>query len=185
MLNVETDVTVGLFLHQMAQRSGCVYTVSTGDEPGVCKQLFVFSRVLGFEVVCLGKGKNNPINYYATPETAREEAERKNMNPKMLAAFQDGTKTMVEMAAMANATGLVPDTPGGHGPKADLADLNKVCAAGGRRRFEPPRLCGLLDGESGGVFAIIATKIRGRGFEVLAMGDGPTTRFTGLITYAA
>lgn len=55
MLNVETDVTVGLFLHQMAQRSGCVYTVSTGDEPGVCKQLFDFSRVLGFEVVCLDR----------------------------------------------------------------------------------------------------------------------------------
>ncbi len=177
MLNVETDVTVGLLLHETAQRSGCVYTVSTGDEPGVCKQLFDFSRVLGFEVVCLGKGKNNPINYYATPDTAREEAERKHMNPKMLAAFQDGTKTMVEMSAMANATGLVPDVPGGHGPKVDMADLNQVLipqADGGvlSRR-------GCVDFSVGkvapGVFAIIATDDP-RVMEDLkfySMGSGP------------
>jgi predicted homoserine dehydrogenase-like protein len=39
------------------------------------------------------------------------------MNPKMLASFVDGTKTMVEMAAVANATGFFPDTPGMHGPE--------------------------------------------------------------------
>ncbi len=177
MLNVETDVTVGLLLHETAQRSGCVYTVSTGDEPGVCKQLFDFSRVLGFEVVCLGKGKNNPINYYATPDTAREEAERKHMNPKMLAAFQDGTKTMVELSAMANATGLVPDVPGGHGPKVDMPELNQVLipqADGGvlSRR-------GCVDFSVGkvapGVFAIIATDDP-RVMEDLkfySMGSGP------------
>jgi len=177
MLNVETDVTVGLFLHHMARRSGCIYTVSTGDEPGVCKQLFDFSRVLGFEVVCLGKGKNNPINYYATPETAREEAERKNMNPKMLAAFQDGTKTMVEMAAMANATGLVPDTPGGHGPKADLADLNKVLVPQADGGVLSRRGC--VDYSTGkvapGVFAIIATEDPRvvEDLKFYSMGDGP------------
>ena len=126
MLNVETDVTVGLMLSKLADKVGCVYTASTGDEPGVCKQLYDFVRTLGFEVVCLGKGKNNPIDYYATPDTARVEAEGKNMNPKMLAAFKDGTKTMVELAAMANATGLVPDVPGAHRANVDVADLNKV-----------------------------------------------------------
>ena len=112
MLNVETDVTVGLMLSHLAQKVGCVYTASTGDEPGVCKQLYDFAVSLGFEMVCLGKGKNNPIDFYAMPETCRAEAERKNMNPKMLSAFKDGTKTMVEFAAMVNATGLVPDVPG-------------------------------------------------------------------------
>jgi predicted homoserine dehydrogenase-like protein len=126
MLNVETDVTVGLMLSRMAEQAGCVYTASTGDEPGVCKQLYDFAATVGFEVVCLGKGKNNPINYFANPDTARAEALGKNMNPKMLAAFQDGTKTMVELAAMANATGLVPDVPGCHGPKVDVPDLNKA-----------------------------------------------------------
>jgi predicted homoserine dehydrogenase-like protein len=46
-----------------------------------------------------------------------DEAEQKRMNPKMLASFVDGTKTMVEMAAVANATGFSPDTPGMHGPE--------------------------------------------------------------------
>ena len=49
-----------------------------------------------------------------------EEAERRNMSPRMLVEFIDGSKTMVEMAAIANATGLVPDKPGLHGPRADL-----------------------------------------------------------------
>jgi predicted homoserine dehydrogenase-like protein len=159
MLNVETDVTVGVFLHRLAQKVGCVYTVAMGDEPGVCKMLYNFSRTLGFEVVCLGKGKNNPIDYDATPDSCREEAESKDMNPKMLAAFKDGTKTMVELAAMSNATGLVPDVPGAHGAKVDVEDLNKVLIPKedggilGRR--------GCVDYSTGkvapGVFAIITT----------------------------
>jgi predicted homoserine dehydrogenase-like protein len=126
MLNVETDVTVGVFLHHLAGKTKCVYTAAMGDEPGVCKTMYDFATSLGFEVVCLGKGKNNPIDYYATPDSCREEAEGKGMNPKMLAAFKDGTKTMVELAAMSNATGLVPDVPGTHGAKVDVPDLAKV-----------------------------------------------------------
>jgi predicted homoserine dehydrogenase-like protein len=44
----------------------------------------------------------------------------------MLVEFVEGSKTMVEMAAIANATGLVPDKPGMHGPKASLAELSKI-----------------------------------------------------------
>lgn len=159
MLNVETDVTVGVLLDRMAQNAGCVYTVASGDEPGVCKMLYDFARTLGFEVVCLGKGKNNPLNLEASPETCREEALRRGMNPKMLASFQDGSKTMVEMAAVSNATGLVPDVPGMHGPKVDLADLHQ--------HFIPQQDGGILS-KSGcveystgkvapGVFAIVTT----------------------------
>ena len=36
-----------------------------------------------------------------------EEATRRKMSPKMLCAFKDGTKTMVEMTAMSNYTGLI------------------------------------------------------------------------------
>jgi predicted homoserine dehydrogenase-like protein len=60
------------------------------------------------------------------PDDYREEAIRRNMNPRMLVEFVDGSKTMVEMCAIANATGLVPDVPGMHGPKADRDDLVKV-----------------------------------------------------------
>jgi predicted homoserine dehydrogenase-like protein len=73
-------------------------------------------------VVVAGKGKNNPLDVSATPETVAEEAASKNMNPEMLASFVDGTKTMVEMAAVANATGFTPDTPGMHGPEETVPD---------------------------------------------------------------
>ncbi len=126
MLNVETDITVGWYLNKLARQSGTVYTVASGDEPGVCKMLYEQATLMGFEVITLGKGKNNPLNLEATLESCREEAEVKNMNPKMLAAFQDGTKTMVEMAAVSNATGLLPDVPGMHGPKVEVEKLTSV-----------------------------------------------------------
>ena len=126
MLNVETDVTVGPQLYQAATLNGCVYSVASGDEPGELFRLYQEARLLGFEVVCLGKGKNNPIDFAATPDSCREEALSKGMNPKMLAAFKDGSKTMVEMAAVSNSTGLIPDVPGMHGPKVEIPDLADV-----------------------------------------------------------
>jgi predicted homoserine dehydrogenase-like protein len=177
MLNVETDVTVGPLLHRLAKKSNCVYTAASGDEPGVCKMLYNFAGTLGFEIVCLGKGKNNPIDFDATPESCREEAESKGMNPKMLSAFKDGSKTMVELAAMSNATGLVPDVPGMHGPKVDVPDLNKV--------FIPKEDGGILSRRgcvdysigkvAPGVFVIITTPdphIR-TDMQFLSMGSGP------------
>lgn len=126
MLNVETDVTIGYLLNQKARASNSLYTVASGDEPGVCKMLWEQSLMMGFEVVCIGKGKNNVIDYEATPESCYEEAMSKDMNPKILASFKDGTKTMVEMAAVSNATGLLPDVPGMHGPKVEPEDLLNV-----------------------------------------------------------
>jgi predicted homoserine dehydrogenase-like protein len=181
MLNVETDVTIGVFLSRMAKKTGCVYTVASGDEPGVCKMLYNFASTIGFEVVCLGKGKNNPLNHYATPETCREEAESKDMNPKMLASFQDGTKTMVEMAAVSNATGLVPDIPGMNGPEVDLDDLVKVFIPKGDGGILSKRGC--VDYSTGkvapGVFAIVATDETRiiKDMKFLGMGDGPYYMF--------
>jgi len=177
MLNVETDVTVGVFLRHMAEKTGCIYTVASGDEPGVCKTLYDFACSLGFDVVCVGKGKNNPINFHANPDTAREEALGKHMNPKMLAAFQDGTKTMVEMAAVSNATGLLPDVPGMHGEKVDLDQLAKVYVPkqdGGILKHR-----GCVDYSTGkvapGVFVICTSpdaRIR-EDMKFVGMGEGP------------
>ncbi len=177
MLNVETDVTVGVYLHELAKKVGCVYTVASGDEPGVCKMLYNFASSLGFEVVCLGKGKNNRIDFFANPSTAAEEALSKGMNPKMLAAFQDGTKTMVELAAMSNATGLVADVPGTHGQKVELADLNRVLVPAEDGGILSQRGC--VEYTTGkvapGVFAIITSPDRRvrADMKFLAMGDGP------------
>jgi len=116
MLNAEADATVGAVLARMARSAGVIYTGSAGDEPAAVMELYDFARSMGFEVVAVGKGKNNPLDLTATPDSVAEEAEHKKMNPKMLAAFVDGTKTMVEMATVANAIGFVPDVPGMHGP---------------------------------------------------------------------
>ena len=126
MMNVEADVTVGAYLKQMADKMGVVYTVGAGDEPSSCMELIEFVTAMGHTVVAAGKGKNNPLNHDATPDDYREEAIRRNMNPRMLVEFVDGSKTMVEMTAIANATGLVPDLPGMHGPAATLEQLPKV-----------------------------------------------------------
>lgn len=157
MMNVETDITVGTILNHMARKAGVLYTVASGDEPGVCKMMYEQAILMGFEVVCLGKGKNNPIDFEATPESCAEEAAFKDMNPEILASFKDGTKTMVEMAAVSNATGLLPDVPGMHGPKVEVEDIINVFIAredGGilQRR-------GVVDYSTGriapGVFAVV------------------------------
>jgi len=126
MMNVEADVTIGAYLKAQADRHGVVYTVGAGDEPSSCMELIEFVTAMGHDVIAAGKGKNNPLNHDATPDDYREEAIRRNMNPRMLVEFVDGSKTMVEMAALANATGLVPDKPGMHGPAASLEDLPRV-----------------------------------------------------------
>jgi predicted homoserine dehydrogenase-like protein len=126
MMNVEADVTIGPWLKHEADRLGVVYSVGAGDEPSSCMELIEFASALGYRIVSAGKGKNNPLNHDAVPDDYREEALRRNMNPRMLVEFVDGSKTMVEMCAIANATGLVPDVPGMHGPKADRDDMVKV-----------------------------------------------------------
>jgi predicted homoserine dehydrogenase-like protein len=126
MMNVEADVTIGPYLKAQADRLGVVYSVGAGDEPSSCMELIEFVTALGLPIVAAGKGKNNPLKHDAVPDDYREEATRRNMNPRMLVEFVDGSKTMVEMCAIANATGLVPDVPGMHGPKADRDDMARV-----------------------------------------------------------
>ena len=119
MMNVETDVTVGPLLRWYAERKGVLYALAAGDEPAACKELYDFADSLGFTIVAAGKGKNNQLDSHATPadEKWAKEAQRRGLNPNMLIEFVDGSKTMIEMAAVSNATGLVPDVRGMHGPK--------------------------------------------------------------------
>lgn len=126
MMNVEADVTIGAYLQHEARRLGVVYTLGAGDEPSSCMELVNFVTSLGYPIVAAGKGKNNPLNIEAAPAQYMDEARRRNMNPRMLVEFVDGSKTMVEMAAISNATGLVPDCAGMHGPSASLDQLETV-----------------------------------------------------------
>ncbi|MBE7522311.1 MAG: homoserine dehydrogenase [Burkholderiales bacterium] len=126
MMNVEADVTIGALLSAKAREAGVVYTLGAGDEPSSTMELVNFLRALGYPIVAAGKGKNNAFRVDAMPDQYREEAARRNMNPRMLVEFVDGSKTMVEMVALANATGLRPDIPGMHGPNAALDTLHRV-----------------------------------------------------------
>ena len=126
MMNVEADVTVGAIMQDTAARQGLVYTVGAGDEPSSVMEMYDWVTALGYPVVAAGKGKNNAFKIDAVPDDYREEAERRNMNPRMLVEFVDGSKTMVEMCCIANATGLTPDKPGMHGPDCGLDELHNV-----------------------------------------------------------
>jgi len=182
MMNVEADVTIGAYLSAKAEEAGVVYTLGAGDEPSSTMELVNFLRGLGYPIVAAGKGKNNAFEIDATPDAYVAEATRRNMNPRMLVEFVDGSKTMVEMVALANATGLVPDTPGMHGPSAPIDSLHKT--------FCPREEGGLLSrkgavdftiarGVAPGVFAVAEMRhprLRER-MSDLRLGDGPYYTF--------
>ena len=176
MLNVEADVTVGPLLKQLADSSGVVYTGSAGDEPGAVMELNDLADASGFEVIALGKGKNNPLNLEANPDSTAQVAAEKGASPKMIASFQDGSKTMVEMTAVANATGFLPDKPGMNGLTGEVKDLPamfRFIADGGQ--VENKQIVEFVNGVAPGVFAIIASDQEEVNHEMkyLSMGDGP------------
>ncbi|MCL1994955.1 MAG: NAD(P)-dependent oxidoreductase [Defluviitaleaceae bacterium] len=176
MLNVETDVVIGPYLKAQADKAGVVYTGSAGDEPGAVMELYTFADAMGFDIKVIGKGKNNKLDRSSTPATAEEEAIRRKMSPKMLCSFKDGTKTMVEMAAMSNATGFVPDITGGHGIKATLNELNekfKLKKDGGI--FNRHQVVEFVDGVAPGVFVTISTTNEEIAYQMgyHSMGSGP------------
>ncbi|MDX8467035.1 homoserine dehydrogenase [Mesorhizobium sp. VK23B] len=161
MLNVEADITIGRFLKEEARKAGVVYTGAAGDEPACTLEIIGFAKSLGFTIVAAGKGKNNPLNLDAVPADYEKEAAERNMNARMLVEFVDGSKTAIEMVAIANATGLVPDVPGMHGPTATLEELASVLCP--REDGGVLHRKGVVDysigkGVAPGVFCIIETK---------------------------
>ncbi|UFT98600.1 NAD(P)-dependent oxidoreductase [Radiobacillus kanasensis] len=176
MLNVETDVTVGPILKSMADAAGVVYTGSAGDEPGAIMELYDFADAMGFNIVTVGKGKNNKLNLEANPASAEEEAKQKGSSSKMLASFQDGTKTMVEMTAVANAIGFLPDVAGMHGPSASVEELPTLLIpkeAGGILSNE--KVVEYVNGVAPGVFVIFTSDQEEVHHELqyLKLGEGP------------
>jgi predicted homoserine dehydrogenase-like protein len=132
MVTVEADVVIGHLLKQRADAAGVIYSMAYGDEPAVAYELWDHARTLGFRVVACGKGtrflpsfrKFNPDDV-----PARYGFTGKDYNAQMFGSFLDGTKHNIEMAALANATGLVPDVRGLHFPSADLRTLPDVLCA--------------------------------------------------------
>ena len=128
LINIEADVTVGPTLKKLADSAGVLYTVSSGDEPGCLMELYDFVSSLGFEVIVIGKGKNNPLNPAATPDTVADSARKSNKDPYQVASYVDGSKTMFEMTCAANATGCRPMKRGMNGPEATLDTVTSLFA---------------------------------------------------------
>ena len=134
MVNVEADVLAGALLAKEARQAGVVYSMAYGDQPALTCELVEWARSTGFEVVAAGKGtKYLPAYHASTPDTvwnhyglSAGEAAEAGMNAQMFNSFLDGTKSALEMAAIANATGLAPPSDGLKFPPAGMDDLAHV-----------------------------------------------------------
>ncbi len=142
MVNVEADALAGPLLAREAERAGLVYSLAYGDQPALICELVDWARASGLEVVAAGKGtKYLPAYHASTPETvwghyglSPDQAADGGMNPRMFNSFLDGTKSAIEMAAVANATGLTPAPDGLAFPPCgadDLANTLRPRADGG------------------------------------------------------
>jgi predicted homoserine dehydrogenase-like protein len=142
MVNVEADALAGPLLARKARAVGVVYSLAWGDQPALVCEHVDWARACGFSVVAAGKGTRYEPHYHrSTPDTVWDIldkylniADRNSINPKMFNSFIDGTKSGIEMTAVCNATGLVPQSDGLRFPPASRFELAEVCkpqSAGG------------------------------------------------------
>jgi predicted homoserine dehydrogenase-like protein len=135
MVNVEADSLAGPLLARRAKEAGVVYSLAWGDQPALICEQVDWARACGFSVVSAGKGtRYHPTYHQSTPDTVWDILtqylpikDRSHINPKMFNSFLDGTKSGIEMTAVCNATGLVPQTNGLSFPPATRFELAEVC----------------------------------------------------------
>lgn len=146
MVNVEADVLAGPYLAQQAQQAGVVYSMAYGDQPALAMEMIDWARSCGFNVVAAGKGtKYLPTYHDSTPDTvwshyglSAVEAAAAGMRSQMFNSFLDGTKSGIEMAAIANAAGLRAPSNGLAFPPCgadDLAQVLRPQSVGGQLEF--------------------------------------------------
>ena len=134
MVNVEADVLAGASLSKEAKSAGVVYSMAYGDQPALTAEIVDWARSSGFYVTAAGKGtKYLPEYHKSTPETVwnyygltEKDANEAGMNPKMFNSFLDGTKSSLEMAAIANACNLRVPSNGLLFPPCSMDDLAEV-----------------------------------------------------------
>ena len=134
MVNVEADALAGPLLARRAADAGIVYSMAAGDQPALIAELVDWARTVGLEVVCAGKGtKYLPVYHQSTPDTVwghygftPEQVAGGDFNAQMFNSFLDGTKSALEMAAVANACELSPPDDGLGFPPCGVDDLPGV-----------------------------------------------------------
>ncbi len=142
MVNVEADALAGASLARKARAAGVIYSMAYGDQPALIAEMVDWARASGFAVAAAGKGtKYLPAYHTVTPDGVWEhygltadEAKKAGMNSQMFNSFLDGTKSAIEMAAVANACALdVPHDGLGFPPCGadELASVLRPRALGG------------------------------------------------------
>ncbi|WP_108662340.1 NAD(P)H-dependent oxidoreductase [Acuticoccus kandeliae] len=155
MVNVEADVLAGPALAREAASAGVVYSMAYGDQPALVAEMVEWARCCGFTVTAAGKGtKHLPHYHQSTPDTVwghfgvtAEYARAGGMNPKMFNSFVDGTKSGIEMAAIANACDLAVPSDGLLFPPAGVHDLAHI--------LRPRSLGGVL--ERAGITEVVSS----------------------------
>jgi predicted homoserine dehydrogenase-like protein len=158
MGNVETDALLGHILKKKADEKGLVYSMAYGDQPAVICELIDWARTIGVEIVCAGKGTRYQPEYrYSTPDTvweyfgfSEEQITAGHYNAQMFNSFLDSTKSAIEMCALSNATGLIPQRNGLQFPPVRPEDLPRVLK---------PRIAGGIL-ENSGTVEVVASEDR-------------------------
>ena len=134
MVNVEADVLAGPLLARRAKEAGIIYSMASGDQPALIAEMVDWARTIGLEVVCAGKGtKYLPVYHQSTPDTVwghygfnAEQVSGGDFNAQMFNSFLDGTKSALEMAAVANGCELTPPKEGLYFPPCGVDDLPHI-----------------------------------------------------------
>ncbi len=131
MVNVEADVLAGPLLARRAREAGIIYSMASGDQPALIAEMVDWARTIGFEVICAGKGTKYLSNFHqSTPDTvwgnygfSDAQVASGDFNAQMFNSFLDGTKSALEMAAVANGCDLMPPSDGLAFPACGVDDL--------------------------------------------------------------
>lgn len=158
MVNVEADCLLGPAISKKARDNNVIYTMAYGDQPALIMEQLDWAHTVGFEVVCTGKGtRYQPQYHYSTPDTvwgyygfSEERVASGDYNAQMFNSFLDGSKSAIEMCAVANGSGLLPQLCGLQFPAVDVDDLADV--------LKPTEDGGIL--EHSGTVEVIASERR-------------------------
>lgn len=158
MVNVEADCLLGPALKKKADEAGVVYSMAYGDQPALIAEQLDWAKAVGLEVVCAGKGtRYQPEYHYSTPETvwghygfSQEQVASGDYNAQMFNSFLDGTKSAIEMCAVANGSGLMPQQNGLQFPPVGVHELPEI--------LKPKAKGGVL--EHSGTVEVVASEQR-------------------------
>jgi len=159
MVNVEADALLGVAIRRKADEMGLVYSMAYGDQPALICELVDWARTIGLDIVCAGKGtRYQPDYHYSTPDTvwkhygfSQVQVASGDYNAQMFNSFLDGTKSAIEMCAVANATQLVPQQCGLKFPPVAVEALPDI--------LKPESVGGIL--EHSGTVEVVASENRG------------------------